>query len=298
MALVVPITSVPTVDISTIYDVKQIDINRYRGVQPLRKQAREYRGVYGGNLVAQSVIVAIRSAPEGFHPNSVHAYFVRAVSDETPIEWEIEETTTGRTFANRMIRGLQNKKVVFTSTISLTRKNSNAEMVKKTGHTSLQFQRELEPYYQKHSRNLSECKIANMNPNTHITVRSFPEICTPDVFSFLIRFGNDDKETIVGMSQDYQYAALAALSDWVRLRNYFDSLGIEVESSFDVSLDHNIYFHDNGFDATKYLIYSVKVTRLSHDRVLFYGQIFTDKGVHIASVSQERLFVIKNKPKF
>lgn len=297
MTLVSNISSLRTVDISTVFGVKQIDNNRYRGVNPLQKQGRQFRGVYGGNLVAQSVIVAIRSVPEGFQPNSVHAYFVRAVSDETPIEWEVDETSTGRTFANRMVRGLQNKKVVFTSNISLTRKNSNAEVIKKTGKPSLQFQRKVEPYYQKLSRDVSECKTIIMNPHTHIAVRSFPEICSRDVFSFLIRYG-DENERIVGMTRDYQYAALAAVTDWFRLRYYFENMGVEVESSFDVSLDHSIYFHDSGFDATKYLIYSLKVTRLSHDRVLFYGQVYTQNGVHVASVSQERLFVIKNKPKF
>ncbi|RCK54327.1 Acyl-coenzyme A thioesterase 8 [Candida viswanathii] len=298
MTLIVPATNVPTVDISTIYDVKQLDANRYRGVRPLQKQTREFRGVFGGNLVAQSVVVAMRSVPAGFHPNSVHAYYVRAVTDETPIEWEVEETTTGRTFANRLIRGLQNKKVVFTANISLTRKNSNAAVVKKTGHPSLQYQRDTEPYYEQMRARPSKCKVLYMNANTHLTVRQFPEVRSRDVFSFLVRFGNDGRERIVGMTPEYQYAALAALSDWVRLRFYFENMGVDVQTSFDVSLDHSIYFHDDGFDATEYLVFSVKVSRISHSRVLYDGQIFNDRGVHVASIRQERLYVVNNKPKF
>ena len=114
----------------------------------------------------------------------------------------------------------------------------------------------------------------------------------------LLKFGAESKETVVGLTTEYQYVALATISDFVRLEEVFKIMGVDVDVSFNVSLDHSIYFHDNDFDATKWSTYLVEVTRWSHDRVMIVGKIYNDKGIHVASISQERLFVIKNKPKF
>ncbi|EMG50636.1 Acyl-CoA thioesterase Tes4p, putative [Candida maltosa Xu316] len=291
------VNDLPLTDISSVFNVKQIDTHKYIGVKPLTKQYPSYRGVFGGNLVGQSILVAIRSAPTGFQPNAIHSYFVRAVSDETPVEWKVDETSNGRTFANRAIRGLQNGKVVFTANISLTSKNSTKDAITKTGQAPLKFQRQAGAEFQYFPNNIAKCPILINNPNIHNTVRVFTKVESRDEYPFLMKYGDEFRERIVGWNQDYQYVALSAISDWIRLENVFANMGMETDVAFNVSLDHSIHFHDNDFDASKYLFYAVKATRLSHDRVLINGQVFNEKGVHVASVSQERLFVLKNKPK-
>lgn len=37
------------------------------------------------------------------------------------------------------------------------------------------------------------------------------------------------------------------------------------------------------------MTYSFKTIRFSHDRVLFEGELYNDKGIHVASVVQEGL---------
>lgn len=288
----------PYVDIASVFDVKQIETYKYRGIKPLQKQSSLHRGVFGGNFVAQSLLVAIRSAPHGFQPHTIHSYFVRAGDDRTPIEWEVDEISNGRTFANRAIRGFQNGKVVFTANVSLTSKNSAKDIAKKTSTTPLIYQKEVDSEYHDLRNSITKCPLFLENANAHFTVRTFPINLSRDIYAFLLRFGAESKETIVGLSTEYQYVALATISDFVRLEEVFKSMGVEVDVSFNVSLDHSIYFHDNDFDATKWSTYLVEVTRWSHDRVMIVGKIYNDKGIHVASISQERLFVSKNKPKF
>lgn len=100
--------------------VQKIDEATYRGVMALGKPDRASRGVYGGNLVGQALMVAMSSAREGFQPHSLHAYFVRATTDKSPVEWKVEQVSNGKTFANRHLQATQNGQITFLANISLT----------------------------------------------------------------------------------------------------------------------------------------------------------------------------------
>lgn len=96
----------------------------YLAKHPLTKAHPSARGVYGGNIAAQALLAAIRSAPSGFTPHSSHLYFVKNVSGEHPVEWHVEEISNGKSFCMRCVRGLQDGDVKYVANISLTKNNS------------------------------------------------------------------------------------------------------------------------------------------------------------------------------
>ncbi|EGW33361.1 uncharacterized protein SPAPADRAFT_60699, partial [Spathaspora passalidarum NRRL Y-27907] len=114
------------VDIPSELGVDEIGPNRYIGKKPLRKPDARNRGVYGGSLCAQAILVAMKSSPPGFRPHSLHSYFVKSVDEDTPVVWEVQEISNGRNFVNRMISAIQYDKLVYTANISLTLKNSKS----------------------------------------------------------------------------------------------------------------------------------------------------------------------------
>lgn len=119
------------VDVHAEFGVDKIGPHKYRGRKPLIRPSPDARGVFGGNLAGQALLVAIRSSPAEFKPHSLHSFFVRAANDKTPIEWQVNEVSNGKTFVNRAVKGLQDGQVVYIANISLTKRNSHREAVRK-----------------------------------------------------------------------------------------------------------------------------------------------------------------------
>lgn len=104
--------------------------NVFFSKHPLKKPGKNRRGVYGGNLVGQALLAAIKSVPEGFTPNSLHSQFVKNVSDQLLVRWNVEKVSVGKTFCNVSVKAHQDDKLRFIAHVSLTRRNSLAEAEK------------------------------------------------------------------------------------------------------------------------------------------------------------------------
>jgi acyl-CoA thioesterase-2 len=69
---------------------------------------------FGGQVAAQALAAASRTAPEGFLPHSLHAYFLREADPGRPIELAVERTREGRSFCTRQVSATQSGRAVFT----------------------------------------------------------------------------------------------------------------------------------------------------------------------------------------
>jgi acyl-CoA thioesterase-2 len=78
----------------------------------------EYRRIFGGQLLAQAIMVATRSTP-GKSVKSLSCVFPREGDPEQPLEYQLEATHDGRTFATRRLVAAQNEKVFFVATLSM-----------------------------------------------------------------------------------------------------------------------------------------------------------------------------------
>lgn len=78
----------------------------------------DYRRIFGGQLLAQAIVAAARSTP-GKSVKSMSCVFPREGDPEEPLEYELEATHDGRTYATRRIMASQNKKVFFVATLSM-----------------------------------------------------------------------------------------------------------------------------------------------------------------------------------
>ena len=60
-------------------------------------------GLYGGQIVAQALRAADLTVKAGYHPHSLHAYFLRFGDPEEPVRFEVERLRDGQTFAARQV---------------------------------------------------------------------------------------------------------------------------------------------------------------------------------------------------
>ena len=69
--------------------------------------------VFGGQVLAQSVIAASRTVDEG-SIHSLHAYFLRAGDAGAPIVYDVDRNRDGRSFKSRRVVAIQHGRPIFT----------------------------------------------------------------------------------------------------------------------------------------------------------------------------------------
>jgi len=72
-----------------------------------------YKRVFGGQVLAQSVIAASRTVPEDRAIHSLHGYFLRPGSLELPITFSVDRIHDGRSFATRRTQAYQDGLPIF-----------------------------------------------------------------------------------------------------------------------------------------------------------------------------------------
>ena len=127
------------VDVQEEFGVIDKGNGHYIGKKPLIKPIHYAPGAYGGSLAGQAVLVAMKSVPPEFKPHSLHSFFVRAATTDIPVEWHVDNISSGKSFCNRAVKGLQRGKIVYFANISLTKKNSYKESYAKWEEESAKF---------------------------------------------------------------------------------------------------------------------------------------------------------------
>ncbi|WP_327753880.1 acyl-CoA thioesterase domain-containing protein (plasmid) [Sphingobium sp. SJ10-10] len=99
-----------TKDIVTLLEMDEIapDLFRNRDNQP-----NAYRALFGGQIVAQALRAADRTA-EGRIVHSLHCYFLRAGVASSSIDYAVERTRDGGRFSTRRVVARQAGQVIFT----------------------------------------------------------------------------------------------------------------------------------------------------------------------------------------
>lgn len=68
---------------------------------------------YGGDLVAQAAVAAMRSVADGKTLHSMHSYFLRPADIGAEVRYEVEVLRDGRGYSTRQVRGYQNGKPLY-----------------------------------------------------------------------------------------------------------------------------------------------------------------------------------------
>jgi acyl-CoA thioesterase-2 len=101
-------------DLLDILDLEPLDVNLFRGRSP---QAGWQR-VFGGQVIGQALVAAVRTVDAGRPPHSMHAYFLLPGDPKIPIIYDVDRIRDGKSFTTRGVTARQHGHPIFSMQVS------------------------------------------------------------------------------------------------------------------------------------------------------------------------------------
>jgi acyl-CoA thioesterase-2 len=75
------------------------------------------QGLFGGQMIAQSLAACAHTVPAGSVPDSIHANLLRTGKNGDPVEFRIDRIRDGRSLQHRDVRGYQGDQLIVHATV-------------------------------------------------------------------------------------------------------------------------------------------------------------------------------------
>ena len=113
----------PLATVLDVLDVEELDTDLYRGHSLPQPGGR----VFGGQVLAQSLLAAARTVDDARLPHSLHGYFLRAGDAGRGITFMVERLRDGRSFSARRVHALQGGQPILSLTASFQEEQPGLE---------------------------------------------------------------------------------------------------------------------------------------------------------------------------
>ena len=104
------------IDLISILDLEQLEVNLFRGNSPKTSWQR----VFGGQVIGQAMVAACRTV-EGRLPHSIHCYFILPGDPQIPIIYQVERLRDGKSYSTRRVTAIQHGNAIFSIMVSFHR---------------------------------------------------------------------------------------------------------------------------------------------------------------------------------
>jgi acyl-CoA thioesterase-2 len=270
-------------------DLVPLDEARFEGRSVERARPR----MFGGELVAQALVAAARTAPaRACH--ALHVHFLLPGDPSWPIEYEVRRLRDGRRFAQRQVSARQRGREILLATASFSTPSTEApgyqheRMPEVDGPDGLET--ELDQRLGVAHRMSAEDRPWLLTPRA-IEIRPVrpvplfdPPPVPPVAHTWLRAIGGLPDDPTVHRAV-LAYASDTTLLDVACYPSGVSWIDARVEQA---SLDHAMWFHRD-FRADEWLLYAQTVPILAGGRAFARGSIFSRDGALVASVAQEGL---------
>ncbi|MCB1646196.1 MAG: acyl-CoA thioesterase II [Pseudomonadales bacterium] len=260
-----------------LLDLEKIEENIFRGYHPAGRTHR----LYGGQIMAQSLIAAGRTVDSDRPVHSLHGYFMRPGDPKVPVVFNVERIRDGRSFTTRRIVAVQHGKAIFSMDASFQVIEQGLEhsagMPAMKPPTPEQVARLTNDdtfitYLEEYKAKLDEKPMPAKQHHWFITNGEL-QADDPLVHAALLTFQSDD--------------ALMSTSRMPH-RGTFSR-----ERMQGASLDHAMWFHQPGCRADQWILYQLDAPLASGARGYNRGLMFTADGQLVASTIQESLMRLR-----
>nr|WP_249804536.1 acyl-CoA thioesterase II [Bradyrhizobium sp. 23] len=277
--------SIP-IDLPAALDLEAIEVNLFRG----KCQNRSLQRVFGGQLIAQSMLAASRSV-ESRLAHSLHGYFIQQGDPQLPILYQVERLRDGKSYSTRRVTAIQHGHAIFSTIVSF-----HVEEQSQFDHQDKMP--DVPPPEKLSAEEIGRLPIFLQMPDR---IRRYYEPDRP-IELRPVELGRYVGEKVDGgrihvwiktaaqLPDDptLHMSALAYASDLSLLdavmarygRTLFDGRMVSA------SLDHAMWFH-RPFRADEWLLYAKDSPSAQSGRGFARGMIFKSDGTLIASVAQE-----------
>jgi acyl-CoA thioesterase-2 len=96
-------------DLVGLLDLESLEVNLFRGQSLDPDRVR----LYGGEVLAQSLMAAGRTVEPGRRVHSLHAYFLKLGDPKVPVVYEVDRIRDGRSFTTRRVVAVQHGTAIF-----------------------------------------------------------------------------------------------------------------------------------------------------------------------------------------
>jgi acyl-CoA thioesterase II len=271
-----------------ILDLEQLEQNLFRGISPKNGWQR----VFGGQVLGQALVAAIRTVPAERVAHSLHAYFLLPGDPAVPIIYDVERTRDGGSFTTRRVKGIQHGKTMFAMSVSLQK--SEPGLAHQTSMPNVPPPEDLpneQQLVKKFEGDIPEDIRKYWQRERPIEMRPV------DVTRYLDRGKHAPEQAMWIRATDrlpdslqLHQCVLAYASDFTLLDTALIAHG---KLMFDhdmqmASLDHALWIH-RPFRADEWLLYVQESPSSQAGRGFCRGSVFTRDGILVASVAQEGL---------
>jgi acyl-CoA thioesterase II len=97
-----------------LLDLEPLEHNLFRGTSP----SYGWQRVYGGQVLGQALVAAVRTVDEDRIAHSMHAYFLIGGDPNHPILYDVERIRDGGSFTTRRVRAIQHGRPIFAMSVS------------------------------------------------------------------------------------------------------------------------------------------------------------------------------------
>ena len=275
-------------DLLGMLDLEPIEVNIYRGLNRDIGSGR----VFGGQVLAQSLVAAQRTVEEERTAHSVHGYFILPGDLNAPIVYFVDRLRDGKSFTTRRVTAIQHGRAIFNMSASF---HAHEEGL----HHQLPMPEVPPPEELK-----SELEI--IRSKAHLLPEHMREVLTQDrPIDFRLVEAIDPFDPVkqppirhmwfkaVGRVPNERLAhqaVLAYASDYGLLGTALQPHGKSYRrpNMQVASLDHALWLH-RACRVDEWLLYAIDSPAAAHARGFARGSIFTRDGVLVASVAQEGL---------
>lgn len=259
---------------------------------------------YGGDLVAQAAVAAMRTVTDGKALHSMHSYFMRPADIGAEVRYEVEALRDGRGYSTRQVRAFTGGKAVYACLASFAAGEPGAQYAAEfparipgpetppsaahylAGRSGGTMTAESKAYWSggrgfdmRHVPGPLYLKVSGARlPQQAVWIRPF-----------------DALRPVNGLtSAQRDAAALAYVCDYTILEPVLRVLGLAWadEGLVTASLDHAMWFHRPG-RVDDWLLYAQQAVSAGGGRGLATGRFFAGDGTHLATVVQEGMIRVR-----
>ncbi|GHD01768.1 acyl-CoA thioesterase II [Zhihengliuella salsuginis] len=249
-----------------------------------------HQRVFGGQVLAQSIVAAAETVDAGRHVHSMHGYFLRPGDAAKPITFGVQELRDGRSFSARRVHAYQDGRPILSMIASFQADAdglehfepmpegipapeslpTTADLLGKIDHPAAQdwaFNRPFDVRHVQEPIYVNAPGPGDLSPTNAVWLKTFGPM--PD-------------------DQSLQRAALAYASDYTILESVLRRHGVSwVTPGMSVaSLDHAMWWH-RSVRVDEWLLYVQESPSASGARGLGQGRIYSRDGLLVATVAQE-----------
>ena len=256
-----------------------------------------YKRIFGGQVMAQTLIAAYKTIDVKHFAHSFHSYFLRPGQMEKPITFTVDRIRDGKSFSTRTVKAIQDGEAIFNSSISFQKEEKGLEHQIKMPDVPKPEDLKSEIENRRallEKLNMDEGDMPMFLKQREIEMRPVevqdyfnPKKLPPYKNTWIKAEGKLPKDLIS------QQAFLLYISDMGLLAAANNSVGVNflTKNFQNASLDHAMWFHRK-IDLNDWFLYSIDSPITRNARGFSRGSIFSKTGDLVASCTQEGLIRI------